>query len=144
MPPAAGGSKRLAAIAAGIGFSALFVFEVLLAAGLPLGDVAFGGASVVLPSTLRIASALSALLLLGAVWAVLSAARVGRVGTGAAVVARWVLWCYAGLFSLSALANLASMSPWERFLMAPVAVLLAACCVMVALPSRPRTTHLPT
>lgn len=131
MPPADGGSKRLAAIAASVGFSGLFVFEVLLAAGLPLGDVAFGGASVVLPSTLRVASAVSALLFLGAIWAVLSGAGVVRVRAGAVVV-RWVLWCYVGLFGLSALANLASPSPWERLLMAPLAVLLAACCVIVA------------
>ena len=59
MPPAGGGSKRLAAIVASVGLSALFVFEVLLAAGAPLGEVAFGGASVVLPSTLRVARSLS-------------------------------------------------------------------------------------
>jgi len=123
----------LAAIAASVGFSALFVFQALLAAGAPLGGAAFGGASIVLPSTLRIASAVSALLFLGALWAVLSGAGVVRVGAGAATVARRVLWCYVGLFGLSALANLASLSPWERFLMAPLAVLLAACCVIVAL-----------
>src|ERR1700722_13018066 len=39
VPPVDGGSKRLAAIVASVGFSALFVFEVLLAAGAPLGDV---------------------------------------------------------------------------------------------------------
>ncbi len=54
------------------------------------------------------------------------------MGAGAVAVARWVLWCYVGLFALSALANLASLSPWERFVMAPVAVLLAACCLIVA------------
>jgi hypothetical protein len=136
MPRADGRSRRWAAIAASVGCSALFVFQVLLAVGAPLGGAAFGGAHVVLPSTLRIASAVSALLFLGAIWAVLSGAGVVRVGAGAAAVARWVLWCYAGLFSLSALANLASMSSWERFLMAPTAVLLAVCCVIVALPWR--------
>jgi hypothetical protein len=131
MPPVDGGSKRLAAILASVGFSALFVFEVLLAAGAPPGDVAFGGSSVVLPSTLRVASAVSALLFLGAIWAVLSGAGVVRVGAGPVVVRR-VLWCYVGLFGLSALTNLASPSPWERLLMTPLAVLLAACCVIVA------------
>ena len=130
MSPADGGSKRLAAIVASVGFSALFVFEVLLAAGAPLGDVAFGGASGVLPSTLRVASAASALLFLGAIWAVLSGAGVVR-GRARPVVVRRVLWCYVGLFGLSALANLASPSPWERLLMAPLAMLLAACCVIV-------------
>jgi hypothetical protein len=131
MPPAGGGSKRLAALVASAALSALFVFEVLLATGAPLGDVAFGGASVVLSSTLRVASAVSALLFLGAIWALLSGSGVVRVGAGAVVVRR-VLGCYVGLFGLSALANLASPSPWERLLMAPVAVLLAACCVIVA------------
>jgi excisionase family DNA binding protein len=86
-----------------------------------------------------LASAVSAVLFLGAIWAVLSAASVVRVGAGVAAVARRVLWCYAGLFSLSALASLASMSLWERFLMTPVAVLLAACCVFVALPATHRS-----
>jgi hypothetical protein len=131
MPPAGGGSKRLAALVASVALSALFVFEVLLATGAPLGDVAFGGASAVLPSTLRAAGAVSALLFLGAIWALLSGSGVVRGGAGAVVVRR-VLWCYVGLFGLSALANLASPSPWERLLMAPVAVLLAACCVTVA------------
>jgi hypothetical protein len=131
MPPAGGGSKRLAALVASVALSALFVVEVLLATGAPLGDVAFGGASAVLPSTLRVASAVSALLFLGAIWAVLSGAGVVRARAGAVVVRR-LLWCYVGLFGLSALANLASPSPWERLLMAPVAVLLAACCVIVA------------
>src|ERR1019366_9600152 len=118
-------ARRLAALAASVGCSALFVFQVLLAVGAPLGRAAFGGASVVLPSPFRVASAVSAVLFLGAIWAALSAAEVVRVGAGVAAVARWVLWCYAGLFSLSALANLALMSLWERFLMTPVAVLLA-------------------
>jgi hypothetical protein len=51
MAPDDGGSKRFAAIVATVGFSALFVFGVLLAAG---------------------ASTVSALLFLGAIWAVLS------------------------------------------------------------------------
>ena len=95
MPPVAGGSRRLAAIAASVGLSALLAFQVLLAAGAPLGDTAFGGAGVVLTPTLRVASAVSALLFLGAIWAVLSGAGVVRVGAGAAVVRR-VLWCYVG------------------------------------------------
>jgi hypothetical protein len=99
MPPI-DGTRRVAAIAATVGCSALFVFQALLSAGAPLGEAAFGGASVVLPPTLRMASAVSALLFLGAVWAVLSGAGVVRVGAGA--VARRLLWCYVGLFGLSA------------------------------------------
>ena len=56
------------------------VFQVLLAIGLPLGRAAFGGANAVLPAKLRAASAMSALLFLAALYAIL--ARGGFIGMG--------------------------------------------------------------
>jgi hypothetical protein len=51
---------RLAAVAAA-GFAAIAVFELLLAAGAPMGSAAWGGAHPGrLPSELRVASALAA------------------------------------------------------------------------------------
>ena len=59
--------RRIAAIVAAVGFTALFVFQILLAAGMPLGRAAFGGASDTLSPELRVASAVSALRFLGAI-----------------------------------------------------------------------------
>jgi hypothetical protein len=45
---------------------------------------------------------------------------------------RWGTWILVVAMTLSALANFASPSKWERFLMGPVALLLALLCVVVA------------
>lgn len=129
------GNSRTAALYAVIGFAILFLFQVLLAVGVPLGKAAFGGASAALSPQLRAASALSALLILGAIWTVL--ARSGRIAAGrrARSISRWLIWGFAALFSLSAFANFTSSSPWERFGWGPFAVGLVACCVIVALGS---------
>lgn len=134
--------RRGAAIVAAVGFAGLLVFQVALAAGLPLGRAAFGGASDVLAPGLRVASAVSALLFALAMWAALARGGVLAVGERAYRRAGWVLWAFVALFGLSTLANLASSSPWERFLMAPLALLLTGCCVVVALGSRTTQTAL--
>ena len=45
---------------------------------------------------------------------------------------RWKTWGLAVFFALAALMNLASESQWENYLMAPLALVLAALCVIVA------------
>ena len=106
-------------------------FQILLALGLPLGHAAFGGTKAVLPAKLRAASAISALLFFAAFYVVL--ARGGLFGVaGESASVRIAIWAFAALFGLSTLANIASRSRWERFLMAPVALVLTACCVAVA------------
>jgi hypothetical protein len=122
------------ALVAAIGVIALLVFQVLLAAGLPLGVAAFGGANVVLPPKLRAASAASAVIFLAAFYFVLARGGLfGAVGRNSAV--HIGIWVFATVFGLSALANVASASRWERFLMAPTALLLCGCCVVLALSS---------
>ena len=73
------------------------------------------------------------LLIVGAIWTVLVHAQVIATGRRARGIARWSIWGFAALFSLSALANFASSSPWERFGWAPFAVVLVVCCVFLAL-----------
>ena len=45
---------------------------------------------------------------------------------------RWGTWTLVVLLSCSALMNLASSSPWESYLLAPVAIVLAVLCGGVA------------
>lgn len=120
------------ALVAAVGLAGMATFQTLLAAGLPLGQAAFGGANAVLPARLRVASAMSALVFLAAIYVVL--ARGGLVGVASeSAPVRIGTWVFAAIFGLSTVANTASRSRWERFLMAPIALLLTACCVVLAL-----------
>lgn len=120
-----------AALVASTGAIGLAIFQVLLAAGFPLGAAAFGGANTVLPGKLRVASSLSSLILLLAAYVALT--RGGLFGSikGSAVLGV-AAWSFVALFGLSAMANMASRSPWERYLMAPIGLVLAASCAILA------------
>jgi hypothetical protein len=123
---------RVAAIVAAVGFAALAAFQLLLAAGAPLGKAAWGGTTEgQLPTALRVGSALSIL-----VYAVAAALILRRSG----LPVRWVSqpvarigsWVLVALLVLGALANFASQSPWERFVFGPVTLVLAGSCLVVA------------
>lgn len=121
-----------AVLVAAVGVVGMAMFQILLAAGFPLGAAAFGGANEVLPKKLRVASGASTLLFLAAFYFVL--ARGGLFGAVRQSTSVHVgIWIFAVVFALSALANVASTSRWERLLMAPIAILLCACCALLAL-----------
>jgi hypothetical protein len=122
------------ALVAAVGIAGMAIFQILLAVGLPLGHAAFGGTNAVLPEKLRAASAMSALLFFAAFYVVL--ARGGLIGLSSeSAPVRVGIWVFVAIFGLSTLANTASRSRWERFLMAPIGLVLTACCVVVALAS---------
>ena len=109
----------------------LAVLQALLVAGAPLGRFAWGGQHVVLPTGLRIGSAVSivsygviALLILQA------AGALSIVSRSVVDVAMWVLTAY---FALGVALNAASRSRPERLVMTPVALALAAVCAVLAL-----------
>jgi|GEM_PF-2712512 len=77
-------------------------------------------------------SVISALIFLGAIWTVLARSAVISVSRGARGAARWLVWGLVALFSLSFVANVMSSSPRERFLMAPLAILIVICCIIIA------------
>jgi hypothetical protein len=109
----------------------LAVFQGLLVAGAPLGRFAWGGQNAVLPTNLRIGSAVS-VVLYGA-FALLMLEAAGRVGVlpqGFVDIAIWVL---TGYFALGIVMNAVSRSRSERLVMTPVSVALAAVCLVLAL-----------
>ena len=111
----------------------LIGFQLVLAAGAPLGAAAWGGQNPgVLPGRLRVASAFVGLVLYPALLAVILAAA-GVIGDDwqpfDPVIAMWVL---AGFFTLGVLVNAISRSPPER-IWAVVSAGLAVCCAVVAL-----------
>ena len=121
-----------AAGAATVGFAGLAVFQLLLAAGAPLGEAAWGGTTEGQLSTgLRVGSAIS-IVAYAAGSAVSPAARAVRVRWPSRTVARIGSWVLVVLLTLGTLANALSQSPWERFLLAPVTGVLAGLCLVVA------------
>ena len=124
-----------AALVAAVGFGGLAAFQLALAAGTPLGRAAWGGGQTYLPTGLRVASAANVLFYALAILLVLrrggfrARQMLGRIPAGFARIGVPVL---AGLLTLSALANAMSQSLWERFVMAPTALSLAALCLAVS------------
>lgn len=112
--------------------SGLPVLQLALIAGAPLGHAAWGGTATQLPQSLRLASAVT--ILIYVLGAVLVLRRAGfPIRWISPVFAHWGTWALVIILTLSALANFLSQSPWERFLLAPTALLLAVLCLIVAL-----------
>jgi hypothetical protein len=118
---------RRAAQAATIGFGALMVFQAALAVGAPLGGAAWGGAHAHLTTAERVGSAISVFIYLAAILVVR-----GRAAGREERRYRWGIWAIAVVLGIAGVMNLASESRWENLLLAPVAVVLSALCVVVA------------
>ena len=122
----------IAAIAACIMLAALAIFQGLLISGAPIGRFAWGGQHDVLPTRLRVGSAVSIVL-----YAAFAAVILERAGFLTVIdnatfvqVATWVLF---GYFTLGIVMNGISRSKPERNTMTPVSLLLAALLLIVAL-----------
>lgn len=123
-------ARRTARVAAA-GLALVAAFQLLLALGAPWGRATLGGnIDGTLPLELRVASSVAMAIFTSAAFVVLGRAghwgdrfsRAFRVGTSALVV----------ILALSALLNLASSSPWERFGWAPFTCLLAMATFVTA------------
>jgi heme A synthase len=113
--------------AATIAFLAMLGFQVALAAGAPLGHAAWGGAHAHLSTAQRVGSAVSVAFYALAILVVRRRAA-GRTERRH----RWATLGLVGILGLSGLMNVASSSPWERYMLAPVALALAVLCAVVA------------
>jgi hypothetical protein len=146
-------SVRTAALVAAALILATAVLQVALAAGAPWGDHAYGGSAAttdgVLPLPFRIASAAAAIVLVLAALVVLARARLVRAPLLGDRLVRWLTWAIVGFLALNTIGNFASDSPFERWVMGPTTLALAALCGIVALrspaPEAPRhaTTRAP-
>ena len=131
-PPHYGASVIVVAASVGVALlGCLAVFQLMLVAGAPLGRFAWGGQQVVLPTGLRIGSAVSVAVYGAIAVLVLEAAgALDLLPEGFVDVALWVL---TGYFALGVAMNAASRSRPERVVMTPVALALALCCLVLAL-----------
>lgn len=109
----------------------LAVFQLALAAGAPLGRLAWGGQHRVLPTQRRIASAASVVVY--AVFAVVALDRSGQIDVLPDLVSRIAMWVVFSYLVLSIVPNVLSKSPLERAVMVPVSALLAVLALVVAL-----------
>jgi hypothetical protein len=125
-------AARTAAVLAAVGFLALALFQVALAAGADWGHAAWGGASAELSSAQRIGSAVAVLIWTTAALVVLGRAGFLWSGRGVARFYRRGTWVVAAGSALGSLANFASQSRYENFILGPLALALAILCVVVA------------
>jgi hypothetical protein len=121
----------LLAVVACVVLAGLAVLQAGLAAGAPWGRLAWGGQHEVLPRSLRIGSAVSIALYAVFAMVILQAADVLHVLPDA--VADVGIWVLTGYFVLGIALNAISRSRPERMVMTPVTVVLAACCLFIAL-----------
>lgn len=107
------------------------LFQILLAAGMPWGEYAWGGAYPgTLPPPMRVASAFSALLL-GAMGAVVLI-RAGIVRPDWRDRFRKPAWFVTGYFAVGVVANAITPSAMERIIWLPVAAALFGLSLVVA------------
>lgn len=124
--------EQLYAILACIILGGLAIFQMALVAGAPIGRFAWGGQHEVLPRKLRIGSVVSILLYVLFGYAALAKAGLVPVliSEPFTAVFMWVLTAY---FTVGVAMNAISRSKPERFLMTPVALVLAALFLLLSL-----------
>ena len=107
-------------------------FQIALAAGIPWGAYAMGGAFPgQFPPALRIAALVQAVLLAG--MAVVVMVQAGLIRTGWSRVSRWLIWIVVAVAALSLVLNLITPSAGERVIWAPVALTLLISSAVVAI-----------
>lgn len=122
-----------AAVVAAVLLAVVAVFQLALAFGAPLGDMAWGGQHPgVLPTRLRVASAVAGAVVYPLLILVVLAAG-GLIGdTWLPVDPAAAAWVLSALLTLGAVADFASRSRRER-VWGFAAVAIALCCAVVAL-----------
>ena len=125
-----GAALLYASVSAGVA-----AFQIALAAGMPWGAYAMGGAFPgQFPPALRIVALVQAALYVGLAAVVL--ARAGLILPAWSRVSRWLIWMVVALMSVAVVLNLITSSASERALWAPVTVILLLSSAVVALRGR--------
>lgn len=109
----------------------LCVFQFLLLLGLPLGEAAWGGKHRVLPFAFRVGSSITIVVYLAAILAIRTRAGLRQVPVTSGFARRGT-WFFGIFFLLGGLPNFVSSSPWERYLLAPISIVLGLMFIGVA------------
>ena len=124
-------SSFIAAYVFAVLVGAAVLFQLALAAGMPWGNLAWGGKFPgELPVYMRAASIASALLLLG--FGMVVSARSGIALSHWQPISRVLVWVVVGYCALGVIANALTPSAWERIIWLPTTMLLLACSIVVA------------
>jgi hypothetical protein len=124
-----------AATAFAIVVPGVIAFQIALALGAPWGAYAMGGAFPGrFPPRMRIAAAVQAALL--AVIVAIVLARAGLVLPGWSEASRWLIWAVVAVALFALVLNAISPSAGERRIWVPVALVMLACSLLVALTAR--------
>ena len=131
-------ASQVAALAYAGASIIVILFQLALAAGVPWGEYAMGGAFPgQLPPALRLAAVLQAALILAMIIVVF--ARAGVAFRRWKPAARRLIWVVVALAAVALVLNLLTPSPGERAVWAPVAfVLLGSSLAVAARPFRQR------
>jgi hypothetical protein len=122
---------RAAANSLLVALGALALFHVLMLLRVLPAGVAWGGRAGDSPGSLVVLEAVG--LLVSGLFALIVAAKIGYLkGRGLGQIARIGTWVVFGYFVLNILGNIASTSPAQRVLFAPVSVLLALLALRLA------------
>jgi hypothetical protein len=112
----------------------LVLFQIALAAGAPWGSLAMGGRFPGrLPPAMRIAAVIQV-----AIYGLMGAIVFARAGLALPEwrdISRIAIWIVVGVLALAVVLNLITPSKWERRLWAPIAILMLAASLRVAVPS---------
>jgi hypothetical protein len=129
------GARRISAIVYGVVTVGVVAFQIAMAAGLPWGAYAMGGAYPgAFPPALRVAALVQAALL--ALCALVVLARAGVALTSWASASRTAIWFVVALSAISFVLNTITPSGSERAIWAPVATVMLASSMVVAITSR--------
>ena len=115
---------------ASLAITAIWVAVVCSAA--PLGHAAWGGGNAHLSASQQGASAVAAVVYVAAALIVLCRAGSMWRARRKAVLFRWGAWFLAIAMAMGSVSNLASQSRWENFVFGPLALAMAALCLVVA------------
>jgi hypothetical protein len=124
--------ENIAAIIVVVLFSLLTVFQFLLALGLPLGHLAYGGKHEKLPRNLRISSIVAiGIFIFGSLEVLENANLITLVNIP--LVSLITVWILAIYLTLNTLMNLLSKSKKEKLIMTPISLIAAICCYIIAI-----------
>ena len=108
------------------------LFQFALAAGMPWGNLAMGGRYPgKFPPNMRIGAVIQAALL--AFLAIIVLSHAGVAFPNLSDFSQTLIWVAVGISGISLVMNLITPSKWERIIWAPIALLMTASSLIVAL-----------
>jgi hypothetical protein len=130
---------QVASIVAAVLVAGVAVFQLSLAAGVPLGGAVFGGKAPtddgVLTGPFRLLAIAQAALLTLIGWVFLARAGTATMPWLSTGTLQWLMWVIVGFLVLNTLGNATAPHPVERWVMGSITLVLALLGTLIALSS---------